>query len=161
MQYYATYNIQCDVRYYVTPTMSININNRSHWNLFGIYLLSTLYVYSHFISAFENLSLLFLFHRRKMIVRFLLPLPKKILQSNVLLQSRFGGNSILCGDSSKPIGTQQQSQIDSWLRILFDKVCIRRLMHKPLISIQDCGRGKYGIGFRERGWFGATRPRPI
>ena len=30
MQYYATYNIQCDVQYNVTSTMSININNRSH-----------------------------------------------------------------------------------------------------------------------------------
>ena len=56
-----------------------------------------------FISCIENLLFtLFLFHRRKRIVCFLLPLRKKITTKWCTFTKCYGGSSILYGDSSKP-----------------------------------------------------------
>jgi len=56
-----------------------------------------------FIFCIENLLFtLFLFHRRKRIVCFLLPLRKKITTKWCTFTKCYGGSSILYGDSSKP-----------------------------------------------------------
>jgi len=65
-----------------------------------------------FIFCIENLSFtLFLFHRRRTIVCFLLPLRKKITTRDVLLQVVLAVVVFLRRQVQNQIGTQQQSRI--------------------------------------------------
>ena len=161
MQYYATYNIQCDVQYNVTSTMSININNCLHWNLFGIHLWSPLYVYSHFISALRIYLYFILIHRRKMIVFFLLPLPKKILHSNVLLQVGLAVIVFFAETVQNQLEPNNNPELIRDSESCLTKCASGNWCTNCWSQFRIVTGGKHGIGFRERGWSGANRPRPI